>query len=216
MRVLIVDDDPELAELVSTALVREGYFTATANSLAKARAEPLADWDIVILDLGLPDGSGISLCRELRESGQELPVLLLTAQSAVEHRVAGLNSGADDYLVKPFALAELRARVRALGRRRKNPPTVFHRKGNVELDLAARIARQGKQIVPMTPRQWSILECLAVARGRVVSRDRLLEEVWGNPTDGAAASLEVLIGRIRGKLGREIIRTVRMEGYALD
>lgn len=216
MRVLIVDDDPELAELVSRSLAREGHAVTTAGDLASARAALVEAFDVVILDLGLPDGSGLELCRELRAAGASVPILLLTAQSAVGERVAGLNAGADDYVVKPFALAELRARVRALGRRRESAPSVTYRSGDLEIDLSARRARRLGLEVELTPREWVVLECLAGSRGRVVSRDRLLEEGWGESSEAASASLEVLVGRIRRKLGRDAIRTVRGQGYAID
>ncbi|MCB9593611.1 MAG: response regulator transcription factor [Sandaracinaceae bacterium] len=216
MRVLIVDDDPELAELVSRSLAREGHAVATAADLESARAALVEAFDVVILDLGLPDGSGLELCRELRAAGASVPILLLTAQSAVGERVAGLNAGADDYVVKPFALAELRARVRALGRRRESAPSVTYRTGDLEIDLSARRARRLGLEVELTPREWVVLECLAGSRGRVVSRDRLLEEGWGESSEAASASLEVLVGRIRRKLGRDAIRTVRGQGYAID
>ncbi len=216
MRVLIVDDDPELAELVERALVRDGHVTTVAASVEAAREALLDPQDVVVLDIGLPDGSGVELCRELRRAERAEPVLLLTAQSAVAQRVEGLNAGADDYLVKPFAVAELRARVHALGRRRASQPTVRHRWQNVELDLAARRAWRDEVEVEITTREWAILDVLARANGRVVLRDRLLEDAWGEVTEAASASLEVLVGRIRRKLGRGLVRTVRGQGYALE
>ena len=216
MRVLIVDDDPELAELLCRSLEREGYVTHIASDVASARLALVDAQDVVVLDIGLPDGSGVELCRELRAQGRDEPVLLLTAQSAVAQRVAGLDAGADDYLVKPFAVAELRARVRALGRRRTSPATVRRRSGNVELDLGARRAWRDGVEVELTTREWAILDCLARSNGRVVGRERMLENVWGDVSESAGASLEVLVGRIRRKLGRDLIRTVRGQGYALQ
>lgn len=216
MRVLVVDDDRELLELLERTLVRDGHLATLAPSLEAAREALEAPHDVVVLDIGLPDGSGVSLCRELRDAGRAEPILLLTAQSAVAQRVAGLDAGADDYLVKPFAVAELRARVRALSRRRSSPPTVRHRWKDVELDLAARRAWRGGVEVELTPREWSILDVLARSSGRVVPRDVLLEEAWGDPSETAKASLEVLVGRIRRKLGRALVRTVRGVGYALE
>lgn len=216
MRILVVDDDPELAELVERALAREGHVTTVADSIEAAREELTEPQDVIVLDIGLPDGSGVELCRELRDRGRAEAILLLTAQSAVVQRVEGLNAGADDYLVKPFAVAELRARVRALGRRRSSPPTVRHAWKNVELDLAARRAWRDGVEVEVTAREWAILEILARSQGRVVSRDRLLEHAWGEVSEAAGASLEVLVGRIRRKLGRGLVRTARGRGYALE
>ncbi|MCA9608112.1 MAG: response regulator transcription factor [Myxococcales bacterium] len=216
MRVLIVDDDPELADLLERSLGRDGHAVTSVGSLAAARDAAGDAHDVIILDVGLPDGSGLELCRTLRAAGDATPILLLTAQSEVGQRVSGLDAGADDYVVKPFALAELRARVRALGRRRESAPSVTYRTGDLEIDLSARRARRLGLEVELTPREWVVLECLAGSRGRVVSRDRLLEEGWGESSEAASASLEVLVGRIRRKLGRDAIRTVRGQGYAID
>lgn len=215
MRILVVDDDPELAELLSAALSGDGHRVTTAGNLAAARVAFNAGLDILVLDLGLPDGSGLQLCRELRADGQGVPILLLTAQSAVAQRVEGLNAGADDYLPKPFAIAELRARVRALGRRRENPPLTVYDLGDVRLDVSRRRAMRSGAEVELTTREWEILETLALRRGRVVSREAILDAVWEASTDAAAASLEVLIARIRRKLGKTTIRTIRGTGYAI-
>ena len=215
MRILIVDDDPELASLVSTSLARAGHLVSTALDLAAANVAITEDFDLLVLDLGLPDGSGLDFCRELREQGREIAILLLTAQSAVAQRVEGLDAGADDYVSKPFAVAELRARVQALGRRRTNPPLAIYEHEGIRLDVSRRRAFRDGAEIEITTREWGILELLAVREGRVVSRDALLEGVWGVNTDGASASLEVLVGRIRRKLARDLIRTVRGVGYAL-
>jgi len=215
MRILVVDDDPELGELVSQSLSRDGHQVGTARDLASARVALATGYDVLVLDLGLPDGSGLDLCRELRAAGDATPILVLTARSGVSERVSGLDAGADDYLAKPFAVAELRARVRALSRRRQQPPAAFHRSGAVELDFGARRAHRDALEVELTLREWSILQTLALRAGRVVPRPQLLEEVWGESSDSAGASLEVLVGRIRRKLGRSIVRTLRGEGYAI-
>lgn len=216
MRILVVDDDPELAELVSSTLARDGHRVTTTATLEAAQAALRGtDFHLLVLDLGLPDGSGLTLCRELRAAGSETPILLLTAKSAVAQRVEGLDAGADDYLAKPFAVAELRARVRALARRRDKTRVDVRHVGDVQLDVSRRRARREELEVELTPREWDILEALAVRHGRVVSRDRLLEDVWGEATDANAASLEVLVARIRRKLGKHVVRTARGTGYAL-
>jgi DNA-binding response OmpR family regulator len=216
VNVLVVDDDPDLCQLVGTALRRDGHVVHAAESLAAGRdALQKNPPDVVVLDLDLPDGSGLELCRELRQSGATVPVLILTASGQVAARVEGLDAGADDYLVKPFAVAELRARVRALGRRREQTIVTRIERGEFELDLGSRRAYRRGLEVALTAKEWAIIDALASAEGRIVPRDTLLEEVWGEATEAAAASLGVLLARIRRKLGRDAIRTIRGEGHAL-
>lgn len=216
VRLLLVDDHPELVELVRRAFVADGHLVRTANTAAAAD-EALADepFDVIVLDLGLPDGSGLDVCRRLRSAGLPTPILMLTAQTAVDQRVESLDSGADDFLGKPFAIAELKARVRALGRRLALPTALAWVQGHRSLDFARRKALVAGTEVPLTAKEWSILEVLFLSQGRVVSRARLIEEVWGHEGDSAGSSLEVLVNRIRKKLGAELVRTVRGEGYAI-
>ena len=217
VNVLVVDDSAELLELVVTALEREGHKVATLTTAAEASAWLLTEsFDVVVLDIGLPDGSGIDVCRKARERGLSTPILILTARATVDQRVEGLDAGADDFLAKPFAVAELRARVRALGRRTGSMAARTWSHGAVELDFPKRRATVEGREVPLTAREWSILDVLAAARGRVVPRARILEEVWSDgDAVAAAASLDVLMTRIRKKLGSDAVRTVRGEGYAL-
>ena len=217
MRLLVVDDDAELRDLLARALERDGH-VVTAVATVEAARDVLSEGtvDVAVLDLALPDGSGIELCRELRAARSAVPVLMLTAHSEVDQRVRALDAGADDFLGKPFAVAELRARVRALGRRRGARaalPSLV--RAELSLDFAARRACTAGTPVELTAREWVILEALAARAGRVVARADLLDEGWGEATQATAASLEVLIGRIRRKLGDEVIRTVRGAGYSL-
>jgi two-component system, OmpR family, response regulator len=215
MRILLVDDHAEVLELVSRALSRDGHVVLTAGSAGAAREQlGRAAIDLLVLDLGLPDGSGQALCKQLRHEGFAAPILVLTAQSAVSSRVESLDAGADDYLSKPFALAELRARVRALGRRSQTVRAYTYDRAGVSLDFSARRATIEGREAPITAREWSILELLASGRGRVISRSELLDSVWGEITDASSASLDVLIGRIRRKLSSDLVRTIRGEGYA--
>lgn len=216
MRVLVVDDDPEVRSVVSRALERDGHTLTSAKDLASARRAFADGVDIVVLDLRLPDGLGSTWCHELRADGSQVPVLMLTAASDVATRVKGLDAGADDYLVKPFAIAELQARVRALSRRGHREAQVVIQVGTVSLDFGRRVATGKGARIAITAREWALLEVLARRRGGVVSRSELLESAWGDVDDTAASSLEVLIARLRRKLGAESISTLRGEGYALE
>jgi len=200
--------------VVTRALEADGHRVSTAADLASAK-RALEGIELVVLDLRLPDGSGLELCRWLREERSRLPVLLLTAQSQVSNRVEGLDSGADDFLAKPFAVAELRARVRALGRRASLPRGHLYVTASIRLDFGGRRATRDGATVALTAREWAILELLAGRAGRVVSRADLLDAVWGDSDIAAANSLEVLIGRLRRKLGADSISTQRGEGYSL-
>lgn len=214
MRVLVIDDHQELLELVRLALIADGHGVDTACTALEAERHLGEErYDVVVLDLGLPDGSGRELCRRVRESGLITPILVLTAQNAVETRVACLDTGADDFLGKPFAIAELKARIRALGRRVGALAGLRCVRGEVVLDFGKREAKVAGNEVPITMREWGILELLALASGRLVTRSHILDEVWGEAQ--SSSSLEVLINRIRKKLGSEFILTVRGEGYRL-
>ena len=215
MRVLVVDDEAEVRSVVARALRADGHAVTTAEDLQAARQRVSEGIDLLVLDLRLADGFGLELCRELRAEGASIPILLLTALSQVALRVEGLDAGADDFLAKPFAVAELRARVRALGRRGALPRGLTYERDDVRLDFAGRHATRAGQPIAITSREWSILEVLVRRSGRVVSRSDLLESVWGESSETAASSLEVLVGRLRRKLGAELIRTLRGEGYAL-
>jgi DNA-binding response OmpR family regulator len=215
MNVLVVDDNEELLDLLQRSLMRADYRVLSARDVAEARS--VLDGqrvDLMVLDLGLPDGSGLELCRALRASGSALPILVLTAQTSVGARVGSLDACADDHLGKPFAVAELQARVRALLRRTTlaSSPLEF---GQVSLDFRARVAKLGGKAAAVTGREWEILELLAARRGSVVTRAELQQLVWPDAESSAEASLEVLVSRLRRKLGPNVVRTVRGEGYAL-
>src|SRR5688572_15134267 len=215
MRILVVDDHEEVLELVGRALMRDQHQVSTATSAEQALSLlSEEDVELMIVDLGLPGASGLELCRTLRARGSEAAILILTAESAVASRVRCLDAGADDYLTKPLAVAELRARVRALSRRTRSVPLARIPSQGVELDFARRRALVNGKQVPVTGREWEILSLLHAEAGRVVPRSVLLERIWREGSDAAAASLEVLVGRIRKKLGEGIVRTVRGEGYA--
>jgi two-component system OmpR family response regulator len=216
VRVLVVDDHDEVRSLLRRALGRDGHVVRTAGNLEAARSALAGgDVDLVVLDLGLPDGEGLQLCREVRQAGGGMPILVLTAHAAMSRRIEGFEAGADDFLGKPFAVAELRARVKALGRRGALPRGTRVRLASTELDLAARRARVAGREVPVTAREWAVLDLLIARDGRVVPRNEILDVVWGEFNTSTSASLDVMIGRIRRKLGDDVVRTVRGEGYAL-
>ena len=215
MQVLVVDDHVEVRDLLRRALERDGHRVRLAISVRSA--EILCrdvELDVAVVDHALPDGTGTELCRALRRRGSTLPILLLTAHGEVSQRVASLDAGADDFLSKPFAVAELRARVRALGRRGPLPRNLVHRSAQLELDVGARRALRAGTVVGLTAREWAVIEQLVRASGRVVSRAVMLENVWGDDTERNNASLDVIVARLRRKLGDQTVRTLRGEGYA--
>lgn len=217
MRVLVVDDELEMRELLGRNLGRTHGVKSVATCKEAEAMLTQARFDVLILDVMLPDGSGIDLCAKLRSAGVDAPILLLTARGEVRSRVAGLDAGADDYLAKPFALTELRARVAALGRRgpmRRDRAVVI---GPLVVDLEGRRVHVNGRALPLTAKELAIVDLLATRRDKVVSREDLIESVWGEVTDSARASLEVLIARIRQKLGQSasLLHTIRGVGYML-
>jgi len=208
-----------VAGVIVKSLGDAGHAVTVAGDCAAARAMlDGARYDLAIVDVGLPDGSGLDLCRAWRADGYDLPVLILTAQTDVRHRVAGLDAGADDYLGKPFAVSELLARVRALGRRGARWTESRRSFGPFIIDRDRRLVTRDGELVPLTAREFDIAALLAWRGERVVPRDEILEIVWGDISERAAASLEVLVTRIRRKFGSQkgddVIRTVRQVGYA--
>ncbi|HKO94728.1 MAG TPA: response regulator transcription factor [Polyangiaceae bacterium] len=218
MRVLVVDDDEPTRRLLVRNLQLASHGVKAVESCADARDALASDrFDVVVLDVMLPDGSGIELCSQLREAKVEVPILLLTAKGEVRSRVLGLEAGADDYLGKPFAISELRARVMALGRRgplrRDRSITI----GALRVEVESRTVLLEEAVVPLTARELAIVNLLAAHPGRIVTREELFESVWGEASDSASASLDVLVGRIRRKLGQHgaMLHTVRGVGYRL-
>jgi DNA-binding response OmpR family regulator len=219
VRILLVEDSPRVAEAVGAGLRGRGHSVLVVGGV-RAADEAFASqrFDVAVVDIGLPDGSGLDWCRSVRGAGSEVPILLLTARSEVPDRVAGLDAGADDYLGKPFSLDELAARVRALARRGPRWTESIRRFGSVVIDRDRRTVTVDGAPLALTPRELEIVALLAWRDGRVAARDDILEAVWGDASEGAAASLEVLVARIRRKLAehgvRDALRTVRHVGYA--
>lgn len=220
MRILVVEDNAEVRTFVETTLRQDGHDPLGVATRAEAE-HALRDGAFAgaVLDWMLPDGSGLELCRSMRAAGNDTPVLMLTARGEVEDRVAGLDAGADDYLRKPFAAAELKARLRALVRRGPRLADTVLSLGPVEIHFGARrIFSNGRELF-LTAREFAILEELARAKGRVLPRSSLLLAVWGNDGTAASGSLEVLVARLRRKLSAagasDAIRTMRGVGYSL-
>jgi len=220
MRVLVVEDETKMAGLLRRGLTEEGYAVEiAANGTDGLWAATENDFDVVVLDLMLPDMSGFDVCRELRARGRWGPVLMLTARDAVPDRVAGLDAGADDYLIKPFAFSELFARLRALVRRgpAERPPALVV--GDLALDPAGRTVTVGQVRVDLTAKEFALLEYLMRHPGEVLSRMRILEHVWDFAYEGDSNVVDVYIRYLRDKVdrpfGRRSIETVRGAGYRL-
>lgn len=214
MRVLIVEDDEVLLDGLKTGLALEGFTADAVDTLEDARlAADSVDYDAAVLDIALPDGSGLDLLRSWRFREKAIPVLLLTARNSVRDRVAGLDRGADDYLGKPFDLDELAARIRAIARRAKGQSSPVLAWREVELDVSAREVRKGGQAVSLSRREFAVLQALMERPGRILSRSRLEERLYGWDEEVGSNAVEVHVHNLRAKLGRELIETVRGEGY---
>lgn len=220
MRVLALDDDEETLDLIGSALRRAGHDVVLVSDAAAAeQALDIQTFDVLVLDVMLGEASGLDLCLTLRRDGCSTPILFLSARGTVRARVDGLEAGGDDYLPKPFAVRELVARVKALGRRGPALHKLTWRLRDVVLDFDGRRASVAGIEVPVTAREWDVLRVLAEADGRMVPFDDILERAWGDVSEGARASLGVLVARLRRKLEpgprQSVIRTSRGHGYAL-
>jgi two-component system, OmpR family, response regulator MprA len=221
MKVLVVDDERAVRDSLRRALELQGYEVDLANdgSEALARLETNGQPDAVVLDILMPGIDGLEVCRRIRQQGNEVPVLMLTARDAVGDRVAGLDAGADDYLVKPFALDELLARIRALLRRASPSGDGVLRFADIELDPGTREVRRGGEKIDLTRTEFNLLELFLVNPRQVLTRSIIFERVWGYDFGFASNSLDVYIGYLRRKTetgGKpRLIHTVRGVGYAL-
>src|ERR1700728_657077 len=220
MRILVVDDDPAVSGALNRALRLEGYEVTLAADGPQALEEiAIRPPDAVILDIGLPVIDGLDVCRRLRAAGDDTPVLMLTARDAINDRVQGLDAGADDYLVKPFALAELLARLRALLRRRPEDSGEMLRFADLSLDPITREARRGDRPFTLTRIEFDLLELLLRHPRQVLTRELILDRVWGYTFDSGTNSLAVYIGYLRRKTEADgesrYLHTVRGVGYVL-
>src|SRR6185295_2188716 len=219
MRILVVEDDRKVASFIQSGLQQEGHAVDVLPDGNGAGDQALAvDYDAIVLDLMLPGRSGFQVLRDIRARKAEIPVLILTAKDSIDERVAGLDGGADDYMVKPFALAELSARLRALMRRGRPHESVLH-VGDLELDTVRRLVRRGGQSIDLKPKEYALLEFLMRHSDRPVTRALIIEHVWDIHFDSISNVVEVHINSLRGKIDRgfsmPLIHTVRGVGYML-
>jgi two-component system, OmpR family, copper resistance phosphate regulon response regulator CusR len=216
MRILVVEDNPRISSFLRKGLAEEGYSVETAGDGDEAFKKGFEqDFDAGIVDVMLPGRNGIELVRDLRAAGKAFPILMLTALDRTENKIEGLDSGADDYLTKPFDFTELTARLRALLRRSAGVSSPVLRAGDVELDPSTREVRRAGETISLTPKEYALLEYLLRNLNRPLSRATLMEHVWGIRFDPGTNVVDVFINSLRNKLDpeRELIQTVRGVGY---
>ena len=220
MRLLLVEDDPRIAHFVAKGLQEQAYAVdVVANGHDAVYQVEINDYDVVILDVMIPGRDGFATCRAIRSAGKCMPILMLTARDAIEDRIHGLDSGADDYLTKPFEFGELLARLRALLRRPtelRAPQIVV---GDLVLDSASQTAKRGARSIPLTAKEYALLEFLARNAGRVVGRSEIAEHVWDESFDPFSNLIEVYVNRLRRKIdeggSKPLLQTRRGSGYVL-
>lgn len=222
LRVLVVEDDKETAEFIARSLIEEGHAVDCSDEGADAlKIAVTRDYDVLVIDRMLPGLDGLSLVKTLRQSGMKAPVLFVTSLGGIDDRVEGLEAGGDDYLVKPFAHAELVARVHALGRRTalRQEETIL-RVADLEMNLISRVVTRGGQPIDLQPREFKLLEVLMRNKDRVLTRSMLLENVWDFHFDPKTSIVETHISRVRAKIDRPfdvpLIQTVRGVGYSVN
>ncbi len=221
MKILVVEDEAGVAQFIEQGLIEAGYAVDVAHDgLDGLHYAQAAQYDVIVLDIMLPRMNGLELLFEIREKRIKTPVLLLTARDGVDDRVRGLDSGADDYLVKPFAFSELLARIRALLRRPPLQADVVLRAGDLKMDLAKREVRRAEQLIELSPREFSLLELLLRHPNQVLSRTQIIERVWNSDFYCDTNVVDVYIGYLRRKIDQPfaplLIQTVRGVGYKLD
>ncbi len=221
MRILVVEDDPDMSRFIERGLREQSYAVdAAATGDAAIEAAVTAAYDVIILDAMIPPPDGFEVCRQLRAQGIGATILMLTARDSVADRVEGLDSGADDYLVKPFEFAELLARLRALLRRRGVRQYPVIEVGDLRLDTRSHRVTRGGNELPLTTKEYALLEYLSVNAGRVMGREEIAEHVWNDDFDPFSNLIEVYIGRLRRIVDRDrevkLIHTIRGSGYILE
>ncbi len=216
MRVILIEDEPVLGQAVQEHVAGEGHAVDLVTRRDEADAALRAvDYGLVLLDLHLPDGRGLDLLKTMRRRGDRRPVIILTARDQISDRIEGLNAGADDYLVKPFDLDELSARVMAVSRRYAGNPNPQLTLGDLKIDKVGRRVWRGKEGIDLTRREWAILDLLMQRETAVISKDQMEEALYEFGSEIESNTVEVHISRLRKKLGRDVIHTVRGVGYRL-
>ena len=220
MRLLLVEDDPRIARFVTRGLQEQSYAVdVVANGNDALYQVEINDYDLVILDVMIPGKDGFATCRDIRSLGKRMPILMLTARDAVDDRITGLDSGADDYLTKPFEFGELLARLRALLRRPNELRSPQIAVGDLVVDTASQTAKRGTRAISLTAKEYALLEFLARNAGRVVGRSEIAEHVWDETFDPFSNLIEVYVNRLRRKLGdddrKPLLQTRRGSGYIL-
>ena len=220
VRVLVVEDEHRLADRLARGLREEGFAVDTAATRAAARdLVSGADYDLVLLDLKLPDGSGLELIEKWRREGFMAPILVLTAKDLVDDKITGLKAGADDYVTKPFAFDELLARIQVLLRRRGTAPRDLLRIGDLHVDRTSRQVERAGQAIALTAKEYALLEYLALHAGHVLSRSTIAEHVWDNGYEAQSNVIDVIVSRLRRKVdgpgAERLIHTVGGVGYVL-
>lgn len=216
MRILLIEDDSVLGSAIRDQIICDGHSADWVVRLdAAGDAMAVAAYDLILLDLMLPDGRGIGFLKSLRSKGDVSPVIILTALDQVSDRIEGLNAGADDYLIKPFDLAELSARIGSVGRRYSGNPNPIIVHGTLAIDLAARSIHRAGRAVALTAREWALFEALLSRPGQLMSKAKLEEKLYAFESEVESNTIEVHISRLRKKLGADVIGTERGLGYRL-
>lgn len=217
MRVLIVEDEHKIANSIKKGLGQEGFAVDIAYDGNGGYDLALGEnYGVIILDLMLPGMTGMEICKKMRSEGNHTPILMLTAKGELTDKIEGLNSGADDYLVKPFAFLELLARVKALIRRPKESVGTELKAKDLILDTVTYQVKRGKNNIILSKKEFSLLEYLLRHKGKVISKEALIGSIWDYEADVLPNTVEVFIGYLRNKIGRDIIKTVRGFGYKID
>ncbi|MEX2273945.1 MAG: response regulator transcription factor [Actinomycetota bacterium] len=216
-RILIAEDEERISSFLAKGLRAQGFApTVTPDGEHALTMVATGEFDLLVLDLGLPGRDGLSVLEELRQRDRQLPVIILTARAEVHDTVAGLDSGADDYITKPFAFDELVARIRARLREDRTPESTVLRSGDCELDLRTRRVTVGGQPIELTAREFALAEVFFRNPGHVLTREQLLSRVWGYDHDPGSNVVDVYVGYVRRKLGEDRIETIRGVGYRLN